>query len=229
MARKSDWIGATIIVVGAGLLALPAQAQSIGQAEQIMLYAYGTKPNQARQPLFQFEQVVANEVIETVDRGGALIRLRDETEFTVGPASTVTLDQFVYDPATSAGNMAIKLGVGTFRYVSGRMAKDGVRIRSDIATIGVRGTTLGLSVAPSLITVIAVVVGQAAVTPNGGQTVVVNEGQTATVSPDGSVAVAASSAPAGADPMQPGPSPSDAGQSESPSSSSSSSSSSSGS
>lgn len=166
-----------------------AQAQVIGQAERVSLYAYGIKPNQRRQPLFEREQVVTRQVIETVERGGVLIRLRDDTEFTVGPASTATLDRFVYNPSTSAGTMTVKLGIGVFRFVSGKMAKRSISLQSDIAAIGVRGTTLGIAVQPDRVTVVEVVAGQAAVTPTGGRTVIANAGQTVTVVPGGGATV----------------------------------------
>ena len=51
----------------------------------------------------------------TPDAAGRLqILLVDETIFTLGPNSDMVLDDFVYDPKTSAGKMTASIAKGTF-------------------------------------------------------------------------------------------------------------------
>jgi hypothetical protein len=189
-------IGASSLLTALSVLfaAESGSAQTIGYAERIDLYAYGTRPGDVRRPLFVRNELVSNQIVETVERGGAALRLADDTSFVIGPASTVTLDRYVYDPQTSAGEAAIRLGVGTFRYVSGRMAKERISIRVPAATIGVRGTTIGIQVQENQGSVVQVTEGAAIVTPDGGQPPVnVSAGQTAVIAPDGAVTVVTTS------------------------------------
>ena len=61
------------------------------------------------------------------------------------------IDDFVYDPATNAGELAFNVTVGSFRYVSGAIAANNeqqVKITTPSATITVRGTTLTGNVTP---------------------------------------------------------------------------------
>jgi hypothetical protein len=181
---------AAALAASVSVFAASASAQSIGEAERIEIYAYGTKPGEQRRPLFPRQGLVSNEVVETVERGGAALRLVDDTTFMVGPASTVTLDRFVYDPNTTSGQAVLRLGVGTFRYVSGRMAKEGIALRVPSATIGVRGTTIGFKVEENQGSMVQVTQGSAILTPDSGAPPIpVAAGQTAIIAPDGGVTV----------------------------------------
>lgn len=73
------------------------------------------------------------------------ILLRDETVFTVGPDSAVTIDEFVYDPKQGTGKIVANYSKGVFRYVSGRIGKvapENIELRLPVGTIGIRGTQL---------------------------------------------------------------------------------------
>ena len=79
------------------------------------------------------------------DRARMQVLLLDETVFTVGPKSDLVIDQFVYDPQTSAGEITASISKGVFRYVSGKIAKAqpaAVKIRVPNAVIGIRGTAM---------------------------------------------------------------------------------------
>jgi hypothetical protein len=59
---------------------------------------------------------------------------------TLGPGSDLTIDNFVYDPETKAGKLAMTAAVGVFRFVGGRASKDEpVIINTPTATVGIRG------------------------------------------------------------------------------------------
>ncbi|MDD5218039.1 MAG: FecR family protein, partial [Candidatus Omnitrophica bacterium] len=81
--------------------------------------------------------------ISTDDKGRLQILLLDETVFTIGPNSAMTIDQFVYDPANHDGEIKAKIVKGTFRFVTGQIThKKPNRMRVDLpaGSIGVRGT-----------------------------------------------------------------------------------------
>jgi hypothetical protein len=63
--------------------------------------------------------------------------------------SKLVIDEFVYDPNTSTGSLALKASFGTVRYASGQIAKNSrqnVKIRTPTAVVGVRGTDFSLTV-----------------------------------------------------------------------------------
>lgn len=60
----------------------------------------------------------------TTDAAGRLqVLLLDETIFTLGPNSDMVLDDFVYDPKTSAGKITATIAKGAFRFVTGKVAQ----------------------------------------------------------------------------------------------------------
>ncbi len=88
-------------------------------------------------PLFQNDRV-------TTDAAGRLqVLLLDETVFTLGPNSDMVLDDFVFDPKTSAGSISATVSKGTFRFVTGKIAQKDpskMKIKVAVGTIGVRGS-----------------------------------------------------------------------------------------
>jgi hypothetical protein len=71
--------------------------------------------------------------------------LKDGAQLTLGENATLVVDDFVYDPFSSRGELSLRVVKGAFLYVGGlveglRGAK--VRIQTPVAAIGVRGTTV---------------------------------------------------------------------------------------
>ena len=95
---------------------------------------------QSGQPLFMGDAVTTNE------NGHLQILLLDETVFTIGPNSSITIDKFVYDPKSHVGEIKTSIAKGVFRYVSGKIAAkspNNVTVKLPAATIGFRGTIVG--------------------------------------------------------------------------------------
>ncbi len=83
--------------------------------------------------------------IVTGPRGRLQILLLDQSTFTIGPNASMVIDSFVYDPKSGNGRMGATITRGVFRFVSGRISRtnpQGVNIKTPVATIGVRGTTV---------------------------------------------------------------------------------------
>ena len=96
-------------------------------------------------------EVLMNDFYQTGEDGQIGIVFVDETSVTVIENSELMIDDFVYDPATNAGELAFNVTVGSFRYVSGAIAANNeqqVKITTPSATITVRGTTLTGNVTP---------------------------------------------------------------------------------
>jgi hypothetical protein len=172
----------TISMIASGFaLAAPVSAQtqqlaSIGSVSGVQPDAFGTPPGQARRTLSIQTDVFSSERLETQKSAWAQIRFRDDTDFRVGGNSVVVLDKFVYDPQKKAGELVLNVGQGMFRFVTGTMNKDGYKIQTPSAVIGVRGTDLLLEVTSAGDTRVAVISGQVVITPlrPGGQLTVVD-------------------------------------------------------
>jgi ferric-dicitrate binding protein FerR (iron transport regulator) len=80
--------------------------------------------------------------VRTAADSDARFVLRDDTNLSLGPGSTLKLDRTVFSDDASAGDIAIKLTNGAFRFVSGNSKKEAYVITTPVATMGVRGTTL---------------------------------------------------------------------------------------
>src|SRR5437879_8488708 len=83
--------------------------------------------------------------VRTAADSDARLVFRDDTNLSLGPGSTVKLDRTVFDDP-KAGDIAIKLTMGAFRFVTGNSNKEAYVINTPIATMGVRGTTLDILV-----------------------------------------------------------------------------------
>ena len=82
-------------------------AAGIGLVRNVLDYAYGTPPEDMRQELFARDAVVANEVLETVETGALQINFLDGFDFRLGSSSRATLDKFIYDPSSEAGELTL--------------------------------------------------------------------------------------------------------------------------
>ncbi|MDD5225766.1 MAG: FecR domain-containing protein [Candidatus Omnitrophica bacterium] len=95
------------------------------------------------------EAVFISQEVATDAKGHLQILLLDETVFTIGPNSSITIDKFVYDPKSHDGEIRASIAKGIFRYVSGKIAakkSSSVSMKLPTATIGFRGTIVGGSV-----------------------------------------------------------------------------------
>lgn len=89
--------------------------------------------------------VLLGAVVRTGSQGRLQILLLDETVFTIGPGSEITIDEFVYDPDSGVGEVAASISKGVFRFVSGKVARrdpEKMKVELPAGTIGVRGTSV---------------------------------------------------------------------------------------
>ena len=102
----------------------------------------------------RFEKIEKDFNVESYDtiktkNGRTAIEFLDETRVDVTENSKLVIDEFIYDPNTSTGSLALKASFGTVRYASGQIAKNSrqnVKIRTPTAVVGVRGTDFSLTV-----------------------------------------------------------------------------------
>src|SRR4029079_424066 len=74
----------------------------------------------------------------------------DQSAMTVGPNSDLTIDQFVYDPQSGTGKLAMSATRGVLRYVGGKLSKqdNAVTLRTSTATLAVRGGAFIANILP---------------------------------------------------------------------------------
>ncbi|HEV7878616.1 FecR family protein [Bradyrhizobium sp.] len=88
------------------------------------------------------DEIFRDETVRTAADSDAKFVLRDDTNLSLGPGSTLKLDRAVFSGETNVGDVAVKLTSGAFRFVTGSSTKESYKIVTPLATIGVRGTTL---------------------------------------------------------------------------------------
>lgn len=130
------------------LITLPAQAKIGDVIEQVGVTDIDRKDGAKFEKINKDFDVESYDTVKTKN-GRTAIQFLDETRVDVTENSKLVIDEFVYDPNTSTGSLALKASFGTVRYASGQIAKNSkqnVKIRTPTAVVGVRGTDFSLTV-----------------------------------------------------------------------------------
>jgi len=83
------------------------------------------------------------EQLSTGHDGELGVTFKDETILSLGPDTSVTVTEFIYDPAKAELKLTAKMLKGALQYISGVIAKlkpEAVTIQTPSGYIGVRGT-----------------------------------------------------------------------------------------
>lgn len=150
MTSSKWWVAAFVLVCA---VATPVVAQERSVAGRIKVLSGSAFIVRDGAPLpAQLGQVVfESDGVRTGADGKIGLTLNDDTRLSLGPNSELKLEQFKFAPADSAFGLALKFIKGAATYVSGRIAKlapDSIKLETPAAIIGVRGTTLAISVLP---------------------------------------------------------------------------------
>lgn len=89
------------------------------------------------------DAIFLNDAITSGTDSGMQVLLLDETVFTIGPESELTIDTFVFDPASGQGSLAANMTKGVMRFVTGTISSgqpENMTIKLPVGTIGIRGT-----------------------------------------------------------------------------------------
>lgn len=78
-------------------------------------------------------------------KGNVQILFVDDTKLVIGPNSTLVIDRFLMRGGKRAQKFSIDALRGTFRFISGKSAKNAYDIQTASATIGIRGTAFDFS------------------------------------------------------------------------------------
>lgn len=191
----SSLMGASIITMTA-LLFGSASAQvktaaidpsPIGIVDEVRNDAFGILPNRTPERLYNKASIFFDERIETSVSALSRLLFIDDTTLTVGPNSSMVLDRFVYNPKTAKGEILVHLATGVFRFASGKVPKESVKLVTPGASIGIRGTDFITEVLSDGSTRVSVFEGRVIFTPHGGESLILNPGQIGVIAPGAKV------------------------------------------
>jgi hypothetical protein len=139
---RSTALIAVAVAVGAGTAI--AQPSAAGRIDRLAGTAVILRAG-AQVPVKAGDTVLETDILRTGPDGRIGVTLKDDTRLSLGPASEVRLEKFLYSPSEGKIGLALRVVRGLVAYVSGRIAKlapDAVRLETPAAIVGVRGTTL---------------------------------------------------------------------------------------
>src|SRR5437868_9919334 len=73
-----------------------AYAENVGEATRVQTFAYQTPPQANRAPIYRLDPIVRNATLQTVQNGSLEVKFTDGSKLTLGSASTIVVDNYVY-------------------------------------------------------------------------------------------------------------------------------------
>ena len=120
---------------------------SIVHASEIVIgnigLAIGKITNQNGEVLKAGDKIFFGDIIKAEDQSKSQILLLDETVITIGSKTSVTLDEFVYDPNSQEGRITTNIIEGSVKVLSGKISEknpDNLIVKTPAGSIGTRGT-----------------------------------------------------------------------------------------
>ena len=129
-------------------LALAQGGGEIGRIKTVAGTAQVVRGKQAA-PAAAGYQLLVSDVLTTGPNGRIAITFVDNSRFSVGPNSRVSLSQFEFDDTTHKGRSLTTIDRGSLGVVSGQIAKenkDAMRVRTPTSLLAARGTTFVVDV-----------------------------------------------------------------------------------
>jgi len=142
-----------------------AQAAGIATVLDVVNEGYRTPPGAGEQDARPADELVQNEALRTEDESTIHVKFVDGSELSVESSSEVVLSDYVFDGKASAG--LINLNDGLFHFNSNGQNDQGLKLRTPIATIGIRGTEFLVHVDGAEVTVVDILSGAVEAVPHG--------------------------------------------------------------
>jgi hypothetical protein len=172
---------AVLMFAVSGPLQAAQQEVHVGRAKVVVHNVRAQLGEAAPKSISVDERLRFEERIFTTADSRSVVEFRDGSVLQIGPNAIVILDRFVFNPFESKSEKVITAVTGAFRYISGMKTKtSALEIRTESATIGIRGSLAEFAVYPNLPTVIAMAHGTATVR-NARSSVQVGPGQATAV------------------------------------------------
>lgn len=129
----------SVAVLGAESIGLVVSLQGMASAKEL---AASSRPLRLKSDLF------LNDCVTTGVATKLQVLFDDDSIFSQGENSEMTIDEYVYSPAKKSENaFGVKVGLGIFRTVSGKITElnpTRFHVKTKRATIGIRGCDVGV-------------------------------------------------------------------------------------
>ena len=122
--------------------ATPATSQEVGAASKVVNKVLGKSLGYE---IRTDQKINFREEINTLAKSGSTISFKDNTALSIGEDSQITIDEFVFDPASGSVKGAMRVVKGVLRFASGASTTKAVSIETQTAMIGIRGTILDVA------------------------------------------------------------------------------------
>ncbi|TFH18003.1 MAG: hypothetical protein E4H02_01310 [Lentisphaerales bacterium] len=149
MNTKRFLLALTLLAI---LSAMPAYSEEpvIGRVVAITGEAHAVAPGGVQRRLRLKSPIALNDKVLTEEGAKVQIMLADDSVVSAGENSEMVIDEYVYNPGKAKDNgFAMKIVKGVFRVITGKITElnpDRFRVKTRMATIGIRGCDLGFSV-----------------------------------------------------------------------------------
>jgi hypothetical protein len=120
-------------------LALAAASSGPGTAVAVDPSADDTFGSSSR-TLVVGSDVSVGDTVVTGPTGQVQLLFKDQTRLAIGPNSSLLIEAYLLKQDQTVGQFTINALSGTFRFITGKSAKDAYQIKTAMGMIGVRGT-----------------------------------------------------------------------------------------
>ncbi|HZK92199.1 MAG TPA: FecR domain-containing protein, partial [Stellaceae bacterium] len=191
MGLGDQLLAASFVLPVAVVLCRPAAADNkVGINSAVNQQGTGVFPSGPTRQLEIGQDVVFKEQINTQAIGQTQVLFLDESALSIGPDSSMVIDEFVFNPATDSGKLTMDATRGVFRYVGGKISKleGGVEVKTPVASIGIRGGALLLEVRPDRTRIVFVYGKELVITGYRGRNEILRRpGYAVTITADGAI------------------------------------------
>ncbi len=115
-----------------------AAAAGIATVTDVVNEGYRTPPGHEERAARRADELVQQEALRTDDESSIRVTFVDGSQLSIEAESELVLSNYVYDGRASKG--LINLNGGLFHFTSNGQPDQGVKLKTPVATIGVRGT-----------------------------------------------------------------------------------------
>lgn len=133
--------GPILMLLGTALIAQPGYAE-IARVKRSMGSAMVERGTASLTPKPGF-QLLSGDRLVTGKDGQMSLTFADDTRFSIGPNSRISVDRFEYDSRAQSGEFVTRVNRGSLAVVSGQIARtrpDAMKLRTPTSLLGVRGT-----------------------------------------------------------------------------------------
>ena len=140
MINQTLRVAGLAVAIVLSLSPASAWAQQVGQASAIKTAAFQQAPAQTQSELRLQDAIIWKSTLSTPSNGALEVKFLDDSKLSMGANSNVVIDEFTYSGPGGAGQQTLRYTKGLFRFVSGHVPKDKVKIETPAVSIGIRGT-----------------------------------------------------------------------------------------